>query len=64
MLAVDLVAPEEIERLPDARTVTLDGVKLPCIRISPFECSAPAKIRLSLAALEANRSTRDSIIQP
>ncbi len=64
MLAIDLVAPEEIERLPVARTITLDGVELPCIRIAPFESSAPAKIRLSLAALEANRSTRDSIIQP
>lgn len=47
-LAVDLVRPDQIERLPEPEWVELLGVTLPLIRLAPFEISAPAKLRLAL----------------
>lgn len=52
-LAVDLVAVDEVERLPLPRHCSYLGVELPLIAVAPFECSAPAKLRL--AAREAAR---------
>jgi HPr kinase/phosphorylase len=49
-LVVDLVPPDRIERLPEASTATLLGVILPILQVSPFEASAPAKLRLAVAA--------------
>jgi serine kinase of HPr protein (carbohydrate metabolism regulator) len=49
-LIVDLVAPQHVERLPEARRETILGVSLPVIALAPFEASAPAKLRLALAA--------------
>ena len=50
VLVADLVSPGEVERLPNPlpQTMLLD-VNLPCIRIAPFEASAPdqAEIRFS-----------------
>lgn len=46
-LIVDL-ASKVIERLPKPETAELQGVTLPLIRLSPFEASAPAKIRLAV----------------
>ena len=48
-LVVDLVSPEELERMPETQTTTIDGVELPLVRLAPFEHSAPAKVSLSLA---------------
>jgi len=62
-LTVDLVAREDVERLPPARTCTIVGVDLPCVQLAPFETSTPAKIRALLVSLEGNCSTRDSISQ-
>lgn len=62
-LIVDLVAREDVERLPFERTSTINGVELPYVLLAAFEASTPAKIRSLLASLEANRSTRDSISQ-
>jgi serine kinase of HPr protein (carbohydrate metabolism regulator) len=50
-LIVDLKAETEIERMPDSQTCTIDGVTLPCLTVSAFAASAPAKIRLVLRAL-------------
>jgi len=50
-LVVDLVAPQHIDRLPEPRKETILGISLPAIRLAPFEASAPAKLRLALAAL-------------
>jgi serine kinase of HPr protein (carbohydrate metabolism regulator) len=47
-LAVDLVAPADVERLPKARETVLLGVALPVLNLAPFEASAPAKVRLAL----------------
>ena len=48
-LAVELAPPERIERLPEAASRDFLGIALPLIRLSPFEASAPAKLRLALA---------------
>jgi serine kinase of HPr protein (carbohydrate metabolism regulator) len=53
-LVVDLVRPEEIERLPATFRVRLVGVELPLLRLAPFESSAP--IKLALAVAHASRS--------
>jgi serine kinase of HPr protein (carbohydrate metabolism regulator) len=54
-LVVDLVGPEETERLPAPdRKVRLVGVELPLLRLAPFESSAP--IKLALAVAHAGRS--------
>ena len=51
-LVVDLAPPEAIERMPDAATVTLSGHRVRRVALAPLEASAPAKVRLALAAVE------------
>jgi HPr kinase/phosphorylase len=50
VLVVELVAPEAVERLPDppAQREVL-GVRVPALRLAPFEASAPLKLLLALA---------------
>ncbi|MEX2616033.1 MAG: HPr kinase/phosphatase C-terminal domain-containing protein [Alphaproteobacteria bacterium] len=48
-LVVDISAGE-IERLPSPESANILGLGLPLLRISPFEASAPAKIRLAVGA--------------
>jgi len=48
VLAVELVAPAGVDRLPDAAVRTFLGTAIPLVRLSPFEGSAPAKLRLAL----------------
>lgn len=50
-LVVECVAPEGIERLPDPRSTTREGVSVPCMRLWPFEPAAPAKLRRALGHL-------------
>jgi HPr kinase/phosphorylase len=50
VLIVDLVDAANVERLPDAAREDLLGVSLQRVALAPFEASAPAKIRLALAA--------------
>lgn len=59
VLAVDLSAPETIERLPAEAHVTVCGAMLPRLRLAPFEASAPAKLRLAAA-----QAKRDSTARP
>jgi serine kinase of HPr protein (carbohydrate metabolism regulator) len=49
-LIADLVAPERVERLPEPSSETIFGIAIPTVRIAPLEASAPAKLRLALAA--------------
>jgi serine kinase of HPr protein (carbohydrate metabolism regulator) len=49
-LIVDLVPAENVERLPVRHTETILGVALPLIRVTPFDASAAAKLRLALRA--------------
>jgi len=47
-LIVDLVAPAQVERLPEAALETLLGVRVPRLDLAPFEASAPLKVLLAL----------------
>tara|TARA_R110000787_G_scaffold9192_1_gene32291 strand:+ start:709 stop:1161 length:453 start_codon:yes stop_codon:yes gene_type:complete len=62
-LVVDLVPPDRVERLPEPQTCLLDGGELPCFPLAAFEASAPAKIRLALASLEAADAKRNIVRQ-
>jgi serine kinase of HPr protein (carbohydrate metabolism regulator) len=55
VLAVDLVRPDEVERLPaEDLKASLLGIELPLVRLAPFESSAA--IKLALAVAHARRS--------
>ncbi len=49
-LVVDL-ATDDIERMPEPSVVELLGVRVPVVRLNPFEASAVAKLRLSAGAI-------------
>lgn len=53
VLAVDLVAPDRVERMPAAQYRSWLGIDIPLVALDPFQASAAAKIRL--AAREAAR---------
>ena len=50
-LVCDLVAPGQVDRLPEVRATEILGQDVPFIRLAPFEASATAKIRLALRRL-------------
>jgi len=52
-LVVDLVAPAEVERMPEPRACALLGRDVPLIALAPFEASAVAKLQLALRAVAA-----------
>jgi HPr kinase/phosphorylase len=54
-LVVDLVPPEEIERLPEKRFEQILGLSIPLIALAAFEASAPAKLRLARNAFSEPR---------
>jgi serine kinase of HPr protein (carbohydrate metabolism regulator) len=51
VLAIDLVPPEKVERLPGHTQETLLGFKMPVLALAPFEASAVAKLHLALAQI-------------
>ncbi|MCH7540873.1 MAG: HPr kinase/phosphatase C-terminal domain-containing protein [Proteobacteria bacterium] len=46
-LVVDLVPPDEVERLPEKAHMAYLGVELPLLALAPFESATPAKLRLA-----------------
>ena len=48
-LVIDLGPSAAVARLPDAATVTIEGVTLPLLVLAAFEASAPAKVQLALS---------------
>ncbi|TNE39106.1 MAG: serine/threonine protein kinase [Alphaproteobacteria bacterium] len=50
-LVIDLVAPDQVPRMPDAETTQILGFHIPCLKLTPFESSTPIKIRLALQSL-------------
>ncbi len=50
-LVVDLAPDATIERMPEPRFCTIEGVSLPLVALDPFTGSAPAKLRLALKSL-------------
>lgn len=54
-LAVDLTDPALVERLPEAgQHCEINGVKVPCWALAPFEASAVAKLSLAVARAPSN----------
>ncbi len=47
-LVVDLVAPEDVERLPDRAAVELDGKMISLLALAPFDASAAIKLMLAV----------------
>lgn len=54
-MAVDLVPADEIDRLPSPRHCSYLGIGLPLLAVAPFECSAPAKLRLAAREMASGR---------
>jgi HPr kinase/phosphorylase len=52
-LVVTLVAPQQIERLPEPQRCELLGRSVPLLALAPFEASAPMKLKLALRAYRA-----------
>lgn len=52
-LAIELVAGEDVERLPDPDAELICGLAVPLLRLNPFELSAPIKVELALNRLHA-----------
>lgn len=48
-LAVDLVSPEAVERMPERDSREYLGISIPLLRLAPFEASALTKLRLAVA---------------
>ncbi len=55
-LVVELVAPEDVPRLPEPGESRLAGIAVPSIALAPFEASAAAKVRLAVLAETRNSS--------
>ena len=53
-LVVDLVAPDDVPRMPEPSECHLAGIALPSISLTPFEASAEAKVRLAVRAGTGN----------
>lgn len=47
-LVVDLVPAGEVERMPCEASTAVLGVRIPAMRLDPFEASADAKVRIAL----------------
>ncbi len=47
-LVVDLVAADAVERLPEPQTWCCLGIRVPLLKLAPFEASAVAKVRLAV----------------
>lgn len=54
-MAVDLVSAGDIDRLPSPRRCSYLGIDLPLLAVAPFECSAPAKLRLAAREMANGR---------
>lgn len=64
VLVCDLVPAASVERLPPAQATADYGPTLPLIRLAPFQGSAPAALRLAVAALAAAGSGRAAARSP
>ena len=57
-LVIDLVAPDQVERMPDPARCRYLGIELPLVALAPFEASAPAKVRLAVGAARRDSGRR------
>ena len=51
-LVANLVPPQDVERMPEPTHCELEGVTLPKLKLTAFEPSAPAKLRLVVRSLD------------
>ncbi|MCH6586825.1 MAG: RNase adapter RapZ [Proteobacteria bacterium] len=63
-LVVDLVDPEEVERLPAAATEEILGLELPRLALNAFEAAAPAKLHLALRQGAMTRAAESAAEDP
>jgi serine kinase of HPr protein (carbohydrate metabolism regulator) len=61
-LVVDLVAEDHVERLPDPETETMQGVAVARLRLSAFNASTPAKLRLWASAQQGLTPARKIVL--
>ena len=61
LLVADLVPPDQIERLPPPAFCTIEGIELPCISVTPFEASAPTKLRMICAMLACGEALTEEL---
>ena len=54
-LVVDLVAADTVERLPEPQTWSCLGIRVPLLKLAPFEASAVAKVRLAARVATGDR---------
>lgn len=59
-LLIDLVALDEVPRIPTYDKVELVGFKVPAIKLAPFELSAPAKVRLALKTMPGRETALEA----
>ena len=52
-LLVDLVTPDQVERMPEPARDKVLGIDLPKVALAPFEASIVTKLRLALARTAA-----------
>ena len=52
-LLVDLVAPMQVERMPEPAQEVQQEIALPLLALAPFEASAVAKLHLALQRIAA-----------
>ena len=57
VLVVDLVAADDVERLPEPETVEIQGIAVPVIRLWAFGVSSPIKVELAVGALNGDIRT-------
>jgi len=60
-LVVELCDREAVSRMPEPETRTLDGCAIPLMRLYPHDASAPAKLCLMIARIQAESEIRDDI---
>jgi HPr kinase/phosphorylase len=52
-LLIDLVPPDQVERMPEPAPEKVLGIDLPRLALAPFEASIVMKLRLALARIAA-----------
>jgi len=59
-LAIELVEPAQVERLPDNRSRDFLGVSVPLLALDPFAASSAAKVRLAARQAPGRRASQES----
>lgn len=54
-LIIQLVPPEQVERLPQPQLHELLGINLPVLKLYAFEASAPVKVEVAISACQDSR---------